>query len=629
MCGIVGSINVQSKKFYSDSLKSIVHRGPDDNDFFIKENVFLGQTRLSIIDLSKNGHQPMFSIDGRYCIIFNGEIYNHIELREQYLSDISFKSTSDTETLLYLLIQQGIKCLNLLNGIFAFSFFDLKENEMLIARDHFGVKPLYYYIDNEKFIFSSEIKAILTCDSIARDIDYKALVNYIQFLYSPGERTPFQSIKKLLPGNIIRVHTKNIKLLKITEYYNIPFNGQYYNYSEKEFIDKLDCLLESAVKRQLLADVPVGFFLSGGIDSSLIVAYARKLFPERKIQCFTIDSGDSAKKEGYDLDLFYAQKVAKYLNVDLKIVNADLDIIRDFDKMIYHLDEPQADPAPLSVYNISKIAKENGFKVLLGGTAGDDIFSGYQRHKLLKFEKIISLVPLVLRKFISRYTKSLNSKNSLLRKIRKATDDLSLDKNERMKGLFSWFPLKNNIQLFNKSIQNNIINYNPADYFDKLNKQIPDETSDLNRMLFWELKTFLVDHNLNYTDKMGMAVGVEIRVPFLDKEIVEFSTKIPPSLKMSGFNAKYILKKVAERYLPNEVINRKKGGFGGPVRTWITGEMSQFVNERLSKESIIEEGIFNYDQIARLIEDNKNGKIDAAYTIWSIIAIKSFLKQFN
>ena len=629
MCGIIGSINQQSQKFYTESLKSIAHRGPDDNDFFVKNNVFLGQTRLAIIDLSENGHQPMFSADGRYCIVFNGEIYNHIELREQCLPNICFKSTSDSETLLYLLIQLGVKCLNLLNGIFAFSFFDLRENEMLIARDQFGVKPLYYYLDSDKFIFSSEIKAILTCDNIAKDIDYKALVNYIQFLYSPGERTPFKSIKKLLPGNFISVQTNNIKTLRIVEYYNIPFNGQYFNYSEKEFIDKLDYLLECAVKRQLLADVPVGFFLSGGIDSSLIVAYARKLFPDRKIQCFTIDSGESAKKEGYDLDLFYAQQVAKYLNVDLKIVNADVDIVRDFDKMIYHIDEPQADPAPLSVYNISKIAKENGFKVLLGGTAGDDIFSGYQRHKVLKFERIFSLIPLIIRKFISRCTQSLNSNNNLLRIIRKATADLSLDKNERMKGLFCWFPLKENIQLFNKSIQKEIGNYNPADYFEKLNKQIPDETSDLNRMLFWELKTFLVDHNLNYTDKMGMAVGVEIRVPFLDKEIVEFSTKIPPSLKMKGVTAKYILKRVAERYLPTEVINRKKGGFGGPVRTWITGEMSQFVHERLSKESIMEDGIFNYDQIAVLIEDNKNGKIDAAYTIWSIMAIKSFLKQFK
>ena len=629
MCGIIGSINQNSQKFYTDSLESIAHRGPDDNDFFVKDNVFLGQTRLSIIDLSENGHQPMFSADGRYSLVFNGEIYNHIELREQFLPNISFKSTSDTETLLHLLIHRGVECLNLLNGIFAFAFFDSNENELVIARDHFGVKPLYYYVDNDKFIFSSEIKAILTCDSIAKDIDYKALVNYIHFLYSPGERTPFNSIKKLLPGNYISIQTDNIHTMNIVEYYNIQFNGQYLNYSEKEFIDKLDYLLECAVKRQLLADVPVGFFLSGGIDSSLIVAYARKLFPDRKIQCFTIDSGDSAKKEGYDLDLFYAQLVAEYLNVDLKIVNADVNIVRDFDKMIYHLDEPQADPAPLSVYNISKIAKENGYKVLLGGTAGDDIFSGYQRHKLIKFEKVISFLPLVIRKFITRFTQNFDSKNNLFRKIRKATADLSLEKNERLKGLFCWFPLKANFQLFNKSIQKEITNYNPADYFDKLNRQIPDEHSDLNRMLFWEIKTFLVDHNLNYTDKMGMAAGVEIRVPFLDKEVVEFSTMIPPSLKLKGVTAKYILKRVAERYLPPEVINRKKGGFGGPVRTWVTGEMSQFVNERLSKESIIEDGIFNYDQIASLIDDNKNGKIDAAYTIWSIMAIKSFLKQFK
>ncbi len=629
MCGIIGSVNNSDPLFFENSLKAIRHRGPDDCGYYHQDKLFLGQTRLSIIDLSKNGHQPMFSDDGRYCIVFNGEIYNHEELRKEYFPDKVFKSTSDTETLLNLLIEQGVSSLNMLNGIFAFAFFDKETAELLIVRDQFGVKPLYYYIFNDLLLFSSELKAINTNQFVDKSIDYKGLVNYIHFLYSPGERTPLEHVRKLLPGHYITVNINDLNSFKITQYYSIPFEGVYENFSEQSLIDKLDNLLEAAVKRQLLSDVPVGFFLSGGIDSSLIVAYARKLFPEKELECFTIDSGEASKKEGYDLDLIYAKKVARHLNVNLNVVQADVDIIRDFDKMIYHLDEPQADPAPLSVLNICKLAREKEYKVLLGGTAGDDVFSGYQRHKMLRFEKYIQQCPLAIRRLVVKLSKRLNNSNSFSRKFRKAVIDFPKTKRERMKGLFAWFPLEANKQLFKPNIRSAINEYDPSVVFDDLSKKIPNEKSNLNEMLFWELNTFLVDHNLNYTDKMGMAVGVEIRVPFLDKNLVEFSTLIPPHFKLKGVTTKYILKKVAERYLPNDIVYRKKGGFGGPVRTWVLNEMAPFIKERLSTEAIEKGNIFKAEEIHKLIEANKRGEIDAAYTIWSLMSINSFMLNIN
>lgn len=622
MCGIIGYFGNNTYKFCKETnLNSIKHRGPDNQGFAKANNYYLGHTRLSIQDLSNYGNQPMWSKNKSHVLIFNGEIYNHNELRKKLLSNIDFKSTGDTETLLYGLINYGEDFITKLNGIFAFSFFNKKTGDIIICRDHFGVKPLYYHLNENEVYFSSELKAICSYKNDKLSIDKNALKNYINFLWSPGEKTPFNNFKKLLPGTYLKGNINDIKNININRYYNVPFNGKYFiNFSEDELVVKLENHLLQAVKKQMLSDVPIGFFLSGGLDSSILVAMARKLNPDKKINCYTVrvDSTD-----GFTEDLYYAKIVAEYLKVNLTIIDAKSKILKDFDKIIHHLDEPQADPAPINVYNICKAARKDGIKVLIGGTAGDDIFSGYRRHQALKIEYFLDKIPLFLRKSIKNITKNFNGKNSFIRRLKKLFINIDNSKEKRMMGYFSWIDSSILQNLFLKPND-----YNCFSYFEHLNKFIPNEKSDLNKMLFWEINTFLSDHNLNYTDKLSMAVGVEVRVPFLDTDLVEFSTKIPPNYKVKGNKTKYLLKKVAEKYLPKEVIHRSKSGFGAPVRKWIIKDMDYLINDYLSKESIIKRGIFNFDKVSKLIQDNKKGKIDASYPIWSLLAIESWMRQF-
>lgn len=622
MCGIIGYYGNEVTKFTQiPRINFIGHRGPDNQDYIKGENYFLGHSRLSIQDTTELANQPMFSNDMSFVLIFNGEIYNHKELRKKFLSKVKFRSTGDTETLLEGLIKYGTDFINKLNGIFAFSFFNKATGDIIISKDHFGVKPLYFHLNNHEIYFSSELKAIYSFKRGETSIDKSALKNYINFLWSPGEKTPFNEFKKLLPGTYLKGNIKNIKNFQTHKYYTVPFNGQYLsNESEDELIVKLENHLLKAVESQMLSDVPLGFFLSGGLDSSILVAMARKLNPEKKINCYTIrmDSTD-----GFTDDFSYAKKVAEYLNVNLTIVDAKSDILKSFDKVIYHLDEPQADPAPINVYNICKAARKDGIKVLIGGTAGDDILSGYRRHQALNFESTIEKIPKFLRKLIKNISLKFNGKSLFIRRFKKFSANIDKSKEERMMGYFSWI---DDTILRNLFLEPN--DYNCFSYFESLNKLIPNENSDLNRMLFWEINTFLTDHNLNYTDKLSMAVGVEVRVPFLDTELVQFSTNIPQHYKLQGNETKYLLKKVAEKYLPKEVIYRPKTGFGAPVREWILNDMDDLINDYLSKETIIKRGIFNFDKVSKLIDDNKKGIIDASYSIWSLLAIESWMRQF-
>ena len=627
MCGIIGGISPERLE-KNKILSSIQHRGPDSAGFFTDEKLFLGHTRLSIQDLSENGNQPMFSSDFRYVIVFNGEIYNHHELRDTLRNEYNFKSTGDTETVLYAYIKYKHLCLEMLNGIFAFAIYDIQEKEIFIARDHLGVKPLYIYHDEKQLLFSSELKSFLFFD-IDKTFEPQAFNNYLSFLWSPGELVPFKYVKKLLPGNYINIKVSNFHIYESIPYYKVSFNGQYSNISEASLIDALDEKLVLAVKRQMLSDVPVGFFLSGGLDSSLIVAIAKKLYPDKIFPCFTIDIGNwSDRNESFTNDLFYAKKVASILNVDLNIVKADVNILDSFDKMIWHLDEPQADAAPLNVLNISQLARQMGIKVLLGGAGGDDLFSGYRRHQAINLEKFFKFIPAPFGKLIKLVIATLPNNSNTIRRLRKITANLDKKSSERMAGYFNWIENEKIFSLFSNEWQLKLKNYNPNVNFDKLTSEIPNEKNLLNRMLYWEIKTFLVDHNLNYTDKMAMAVGIEARVPFLDRELVDFSLTIPPKYKIKNGETKYILKKVAERYLPKELIYRPKTGFGAPVRKWITEDLNEMIHCRLSPEKLKARGIFNAENVWKLINENKNGQIDASYSIWALLAIDSWIDQF-
>ncbi len=623
MCGIVGVIgpNIRSK----DSLvSSLQHRGPDSFGSYSEEKVFLGHTRLAILDLSDRGNQPMFSENERYVIVFNGEIYNHLEIRRKYLSEYAFKSTTDTETILYLYIEFGKKFLNILNGIFALAIYDRVNQEIFIARDQIGVKPLYIYKDERQLAFSSELKSFFEID-IQKTLAKEAFSNYLTFLWSPGELTPLKNVTKLLPGHYLNFNVRDLRSATSQKYYQIPFDGCYANSSKNQLIQELDKKLLAAVERQMLSDVPIGFFLSGGLDSSLLVAMAKKIKPDAKLECFTIET---SYNEGFEDDLKYAKKVAAYLDVKLHVIKADVNIVRDFDKMVWHLDEPQSDTSPLNVLNICSHARNNGIKVLIGGTGGDDLFSGYRRHQALDLEKYIDFLPGYVRRYFKTVGGKLSSQTPFFRRIKKLLAEVEKERYHRLAGYFGWLSHESVINLFSEEWKGELSSYDPIANLIALNKEIKDENSLLNQILYWEMKSFLVDQNLNYTDKLSMAAGVEVRVPYLDIDLVEFSTKIPPEYKMRGRETKYLLKKVAEQYLPREVIYRTKTGFGAPVRRWITKDLDEMIQDYLSPAQINKRGIFSTDKVWKLIKDNKQGKIDASYTVWSLLAIESWMRQF-
>ncbi|MFM2361117.1 MAG: Asparagine synthetase AsnB1, partial [Bacteroidota bacterium] len=588
-----------------------------------------GHRRLSIVDLSANGHQPMFTKDGRYAMVFNGEIYNHEIIREQLVEKrYQFVSTSDTETLLYGFAEWGTAIFEQLNGIFATAIYDRQLKQLTVARDHFGIKPLYYYNQEGVFAFSSELKALTSIEGFDASISEQALFYYLQTLYAPGTITPFKAVHKLLPGHFLQVNTAT-GAVQQQQYFKLSFKEDSTVRTEEEWIDLLDAHLNRAVERQLMSDVPVGFFLSGGLDSSLLVAIAKKKLKNQSIPCFTIATGTAMQEEGFADDEQYAKKVAAHVGVTLDILPATISITDAFDKMIWHLDEPQADPAPLNVLNICKGARDKGIKVLIGGTAGDDLFSGYRRHQALLLEPYYKYVPAAVRRLLGAITKKLPAGNPLLRRLKKLGANAGATKAQRMAGYFMWMDEATVMNLFTPAYQQLLLQQPlPLQYWQQLLLQLPDETADLNKMLYLELNTFLPDHNLNYTDKMSMAVGVEARVPYLDTELVAFANNLPVQYKMQGKTTKYLLRKVAERYLPHDVIYRPKTGFGAPVRQWIRHDLQERLQSFTTASVLVQQGVFDAAAINQLIQNDKEGKIDAAYTIWSLLAIESWYRQF-
>ncbi|WP_121356722.1 asparagine synthase (glutamine-hydrolyzing) [Flavisolibacter nicotianae] len=629
MCGIIGSISHRFQ-FAPEDLRVLQHRGPDDEGYYCNDGVMLGQTRLSIVDVSANGHQPMLSADGDYVLVFNGEIYNHLDIRSRLKAKgYSFKSGSDTETLLYGFMEYGKDILPQLNGIFAFCVLDKRKQEVVIARDHYGIKPLYYYYEHDGvFAFASEIKALLKIPGFDKTINPSALFSYLQLLYSVGGQTPFQNVLKLLPGHCI-TYSLEKSVFTVEAYDEIRFEERSEPLGEEEWKQEFRQALQKAVARQLMSDVPLGYFLSGGLDSSLIVAMAKEIMPGQRLTCFTIDSGKTLKEEGFADDLFYAKKVARHLSVDLNIIPSEINILDNFDKMIWHLDEPQADAAPLNVYDICLNARQQGIKVLLGGTAGDDLLSGYRRHQAIALERFFRILPVAGGRLLQTALEPVKSFSPTMRRIKKVIAESGKTKSQRFAGYFMWLERTKTMALFEPDVQEMLVgNLLPEVYLEHLIQTLPPGVSDLNKMLYLELKTYLPDHNLNYTDKMSMAVGVETRVPYLDIELVKLSSQLPSSLKMKGTTTKYILRKVAEDYLPHDVIYRPKTGFGAPLRGWVKNEMREMVNDQLSETNLKSRGLFNAGAVREMIDKNQKGKLDASYTIWSLLAIESWLRQF-
>jgi len=638
MCGILGvsvsgndvpEIRVKQERFL-DALKLISHRGPDAiGDYSSHDNsVRLGHTRLSILDLSASGNQPMLTQDCNFVIVFNGEIYNFKRLKSTLINlGYSFLSESDTEVILALYQEYGEKMLSMLDGIFAIAVYDVFQNEMIVARDGLGVKPLYYFTDENKFIFSSEVKAI---EGLLADaelvLDMTSLNRYLSFQWCPGEGTPFKNIRKLNPGSFVKV--KDGKITQKGSFYKLPiFTNIRKNDREdvNSIITDLTGHLRRSVHDQMIADAPLGAFLSGGLDSTSVVAFAKEIDPG--IKCFTIDTRNE-KNDGLTDDLPYAKRAAKYLNVPLEIVKIDSgSMVKNLEKMVWHLDEPLGDPAPLNVLYISQLAKEQGIKVLLSGAGGDDIFTGYRRHRAIASESLIQLLPDRLLSAIEIATGRLDSSVTSFRRLAKLFSGASLDENDRIVNYFRWISQKNLAGLYSDDFRAEVASVNAEQPMLEFLSEANSSASKLDKMLALEQRFFTTDHNLIYTDKMAMAAGVEVRVPLLARDLVRYAYTIPDKYKQRGSVGKWIFKKAMEPYLPSDIIYRSKTGFGAPLRGWLKFELLEVVNDLLSDRSLAARGLFNANSVRRLIALNFEGKIDASYTIFSLMCIEIWCRQ--
>ncbi len=610
---------------------TIAHRGPDDSGVWFNPALSIGlaHQRLSIIDISSAGHQPMWDKNKHAIIVFNGEIYNYLEIKKDLLkSGFHFNSTSDTEVLLNCYLHKGVDMLTHLNGIFSFALWDTRNRTLLIARDGIGVKPLYYTHNQKGVLFSSELKALLAEPSIDRTINPIAIQSYLTYLWCPSPHTMLDSVKKLEPGHAMIIKDKMIK--KQWKFYDIPFNQTIKNISLQDAVDQTRHYISQAVKRQMIADVPVGAFLSGGLDSSAVAMFAQHWCPDKKLQCFTIALNQKELKacDGATEDLPYAKTLAKHLGLDLHIVQAGPEMITHLEKMIYHLDEPQADPAPINVLMISELAREQGMKVLLSGAGGDDIFTGYRRHFALVHEKYWMMLPQKIRNMMAQFSQNLSPTSNFKRRLSKALQYADLDPDDRLIRYFFWLHPDFLPTLYGPLIKDQLHCVHPSTLLKATLSNLSKETPALNKMLYLEGKHFLADHNLNYTDKMGMAAGVEIRVPLLDPDLVSFAARLPVQYKQRGNVGKWIFKKAMEPYLPKKIIYRPKTGFGAPLRYWIRNQLRPLIQDLLSRESIQKRGIFNYSGVARLIEMDKHGSIDAAYPIFSLVCIEMWCRIF-
>jgi len=654
MCGIVGYQGTFAPSLLREMTDAVAHRGPDGEGHVVLRSeesgsTGLGHRRLSIIDLSDAGHQPM-TVEADpggggqtgLTLIYNGEIYNYRELRaELAAAGHHIRSQSDSEVLLHLYERDGLAMVDRLNGIFAFAIHDNRpagrpagvgRGALFVARDHLGVKPFYYAETPLGFLFGSEIKALVLEPSLSRELDPEALHSMLAYMWTPAPRTALASVRKLEPGSALIV--QNGRITRRWSFYDIPYDGTVSHEPSAVLERELAERLETAVERQLVSDVPVGAFLSGGLDSSAIVAMMRRRRPDQRISCFAVGFRDDADLDGNPADLPYARSVAKHLDVDLHEIEMTPAAIDRLPEMIALLDEPQGDPAPINALMVAERARGLGIPVLLSGAGGDDLFSGYRRHVALGFERRWAWLPSAVRHGIQTAASAAASgrlpgqSHQAIRRLAKMFAHAGETPDRRLAAYFWWSTEQVRRALYAPEFAERLSGVDTAAPLLQSLARIPAERDPLQRMLYLETRHFLADHNLNYTDRAGMAVGVEVRVPLLDLDLVRFATRVPSSLKQQGTLGKAIFKRAMEPYLPKEVIYRPKTGFGAPLRRWLSKELRPMVDDTLNAAALKRRGLFDPAAVTRLVNLDRQGAVDGSYTVFALMCIELWCRRF-
>lgn len=620
MCGIAGIYCINdSDRIQEDVIRkmtnSLSHRGPDDEGYHIDGDIALGFRRLSIIDL-KTGNQPIHNEDKSIWTLFNGEIYNYEEIRA-FLEKKGhvFYTNADTEVLVHLYEDFGEDMVLHLRGMFAFCIWDSKFIKLIIYRDRLGIKPLFYARTNEFFLFASEMKAILASDLVSNKIDIYALNHYLGLQYIPAPKSIFQNVRKLLPAHKISISkTKDIKIEEYWDLKNIPENTLSFNACK----DNLNELLFDSVKLHMRSDVPLGVFLSGGVDSSAVVALMSKLSNSR-LNTFTICHKDNAYDESV-----YAKAISDMYGTrhHTRVIGPD-DFLSLIPSVLEQFDEPFADSSALPTFLVSKLAGEH-VKVVLSGDGGDETLAGYERYsKVLQFNRIEKNIR--LKAFTPEIVKRalyerMSFSHGLLNKANKFILNLLLTDIERHLFFLSYFR-DHKYKLYSSDLKNELLPHTDAilfkRYFEKLNGH-----SLLRKITYLDQKTFLPGDILYKVDIASMANSLEVRPPLLDHKLVEFLFSIPDKYKLNRKNGKMIFKRLMEEFLPTELLYRKKMGFEIPISSWFRNELAQYIQDLLLSSDLLKMPYFNREFIAKMIKEHQSGKQDFGPHLWILMGLE-------
>lgn len=599
---------------------TMYHRGPDDDGYYVSGPVGLGFRRLSIIDLA-TGHQPVSNEDGTVQIIFNGEIYNYQELRSFLLSKGHVFSThSDTEVIVHLYEELGPGCVQKLRGMFAFAIWDGKTRTLFLARDRVGIKPLYYHLSDRSLVFASEIKAILADPSIAAEIAPELIDRFLTFLYVPGEETLLKGIRKLAPGHYLLVRDGKAR---IEQYWDLPVGKPALRQSLKDAEAELRDLLAEAIELHMIADVPVGVLLSGGVDSTGVLSFAVHR-TDKKISSFTVgfSGGEVADERPY------ARLAAKKFGTEhYETTISAKDFVDFLPQYVWHMEEPVCEPPAVALYYVSKLARKH-VTVLLSGEGGDEAFAGYSNYSNLVWLERVKRGLSPLKSAAARGLSLADSLVSLPRAVKYA--DLMNDRFPDYYYSRTSNPHRytgNTLgSVYATEFASGIHREHSLEPVRKLQAHVQGQNT-LDAMLYIDTKTWLPDELLIKADKMTMANSVELRVPLLDHKVLEFAASLPPSYKLRGFERKFILKRVLSEEIPAEIRNRKKAGFPVPYESWIRKELKGVVWEMLTDRRTIERGYFRKDAIEGLLKANENGS-DYSKEIFSLFALELWQRAF-
>jgi asparagine synthase (glutamine-hydrolysing) len=627
MCGIIGAVNVaNSSELVSFAADSISHRGPDSVDFYNEGRISFGHVRLSIIDVNERSRQPF--VKNGFAIVFNGEIYNYKKIRKELIG-IDFITESDTEVLLEAWRKWGVECLKKLRGMFAFSIYDIKSGDVFIVRDNFGIKPLFYKFSEGGVIFSSELKGIEKMTRGNNEINSAAIVSSMMYVWIPEEQCIWKDVKKIPPGCYL--HRNSAGVFAMRKYWCSTelFEKEELISDEEGAIEYLSGVIANSVESHLIADVPINAFLSGGLDSSLIVAMARQHLDQ--LDCFTIRfAGEDQRHEAMTDDAFYAEKVARQLGVKLNILDVQPELTSLLPKIVHHLDEPIGDSAAISTFLICDNARKQGVKVLLSGMGADELFAGYRKHQAnviaARYRKIPAFFRTGVEWSVNRLPVSGSSGGyKFARWAKRFSSFAGLSEADAFLRSYTYFSREDLCAIFQEDVVKDVdllIEQHHATYNSARHR------GQIDAMCFTDVNRFMTSLNLTYTDRASMAASTEVRVPFIDIEVAKAAFSISGDLKLKNGIQKYILKKVAEKWLPKEIIYRPKSSFTLPLRSWMKKGLVDMVDDYItSPGGLISRGIFKPDFLKTTVKNDRSGIQDNAQIIWHLLTIEQWLRN--